>query len=166
MFKVLRNVEDVEDVEGILYIALFLNVLSLLNTLNIPNMYTYAFEKLDVWQRGRELNKQVYDLSKLLPNDEKFGITSQIRRASISVTCNLAEGSGRTKGKEQARFSEIAYSSLMEVLNLLITCVDLNYIQQLEIDKIRPLIGEISHKVNALRISQLKKHLQQKAAKG
>lgn len=129
-------------------------------------MYIYAFEKLNVWQRGRELNKQVYLLSKMLPNEEKFGIVSQIRRACISVTCNLAEGSSRTKGKEQARFSEIAYSSLMEVLNLLITCVDLEYIQQADVDKTRPLIEEISHKINALRVSQLKKYHQQKMVKG
>lgn len=126
-------------------------------------MYTYAFEKLDVWQRGRELNKQVYQLSRQLPNDEKFGITSQVRRASISVTCNLAEGSARTKGKEQVRFSEIAYGSLMEVLNLLITCVDLNYISPSELDSIRPFVEEISRKINALRLSQLEKHKKQKS---
>ena len=126
-------------------------------------MYTYAFEKLDVWQRGRELNKQVYQLSRQLPNDENFGMTSQVRRASISVTCNLAEGSARTKGKEQARFSEIAYGSLMEVLNLLITCVDLNYISPSELDSIRPFVEEISRKINALRLSQLEKHKKQKS---
>ncbi len=125
-------------------------------------MYSYAFEKLGVWHRGRELNKQIYGLSKLLPSEEKFGIISQIRRASISVTCNLAEGSSRTKGKEQARFSEIAYGSLMEVLNLLITCVDLGYLQPNELDLTRPLIEEIAHKINALRVSQLKKHQLQK----
>jgi four helix bundle protein len=126
-------------------------------------MYTYAFEKLDVWHRGCELNKQIYEISRRLPQDERFGVVSQIRRSGISITCNLAEGSGRTKGKEQARFSEIAYSSLMEVLNLLITCVDLKYIEQAEVDAVRPLIEEISHKINALRVSQLEKHKRQKS---
>jgi four helix bundle protein len=125
-------------------------------------MHAYTFEKLEVWQRGRELNKQVYHLSLQLPNDEKFGMTSQVRRASLSVTCNLAEGSGRTKGKEQARFSEIAYGSLVEVLNLLITAVDLKYIHQSDLADIRPLIEEISRKINALRLSQLEKHKRQK----
>ncbi|MBC7775274.1 MAG: four helix bundle protein [Phycisphaerae bacterium] len=125
-------------------------------------MHTYAFEKLDVWQLGRELNKQVYRLSKNLPNDEKFGVIYQIRRASISVTCNLAEGSGRTKGKDQARFSEIAYGSLLEVLNLLITCVDLDYLAQSEVDIIRPLIENISRKISGLRSAQLKRHKEQK----
>ena len=125
-------------------------------------MHAYTFEKLDVWQRGRELNKRIYQLSTQLPNDEKFGIVSQVRRASISVTCNLAEGSARTRGKEQARFSEIAYGSLMEVLNLLITSADLSYIHHSDVDNIRPLIEEISRKINALRLSQLEKHKRQK----
>lgn len=117
-------------------------------------MHAYSFEKLDVWQRGRELNKLVYHLSRQLPNDEKFGITSQVRRATISVSCNLAEGSARANGKEQARFSKIAYGSLMEVMNLLITSADLNYIQQSEVDHLRPLVEELSRKINALRLSQ------------
>lgn len=125
-------------------------------------MHTYSFEKLEAWKLGRELNKQVYRLSKNLPSDERFGIVSQIRRASISVTCNLAEGCGRTKGKEQARFSEIAYGSLMEVLNLLITCNDLDFLPQSDIDTIRPLIDDISRKISALRSAQLNRHKEQK----
>ena len=125
-------------------------------------MHAYTFEKLEIWQRGRELNRQVYQISRQLPNDENFGITSQLRRASISVTCNLAEGSARINGKDQARFSEIAYGSLMEVLNLFIVCVDLSYIHQHELDRIRPLIEEISRKINSLRLSQLEKHKKQK----
>lgn len=127
-------------------------------------MHAYPFEKLNVWQCGRVLNKQIYEITKNLPNDEKFGITSQLRRASISVICNLAEGSARVKGKEQARFSEIAYGSLMEVLNLLITCADLDYISSAHVQGIRPFIEEISRKINALRLSQLEKHKRQKNA--
>ena len=122
-------------------------------------MHIYAFEKLDAWQLGRELNKKIYQLSKNLPNDERFGVISQIRRASISVTCNLAEGSGRTKGKDQARFSEIAFSSLMEVLNLLIICVDLGYLDHNEVESIRPLIENISRKISGLRTAQLKREV-------
>lgn len=125
-------------------------------------MHAYPFEKLNVWHCGRTLNKHIYQLSKCLPNDEKFGITFQIRRASISVACNLAEGSARTKGKEQARFSEIAYGSFMEVLSLLITSADLAYITSAEVEQVRPLIEEISRKINALRLSQLEKHRRQK----
>ena len=125
-------------------------------------MHAYPFEKLNVWQCGRTLNKHVYNISKRLPDDEKFGLVSQIRRASISVTNNIAEGNARMKGKEQARFSEIAYGSLMEVLNLLIVAVDLHYINQIELQQIRPIIEDVSKKINALRRSQLEKHQKQK----
>lgn len=120
-------------------------------------MKQYSFEKLDVWQKGRLLVKAVYQLSKGFPADERFGMTQQIRRACISVTCNLAEGSARITGKEQARFSEISFGSLLEVLNLLIAAVDLDYITEATLAENRPLIEEIGNKLNALRESQVKR---------
>ena len=120
-------------------------------------MRHYYFEKLEVWQKGRLLVKEVYELSKNFPADEKFGMVQQIRRAGISVTCNLAEGSSRFSGKDQARFSEIAFGSLLEVLNLLIASVDLGYISEEMMNAQRPLIEEIGNKINALRETQLKR---------
>ena len=120
-------------------------------------MKQYFFEKLEVWQRARLLVKEVYQLTQKMPPEEKFGLTSQIRRSALSVTCNLVEGVSRMTGKEQARYSEIAYGSLMEVLNLLILSADLSYITTSEMDTHRPLIEEISHKINQLRKSQLAK---------
>ncbi len=120
-------------------------------------MKIYFFEKLDVWQRGRVLVKSIYQLSGNFPTEEKFGLTQQIRRASFSITCNLAEGTARFSGKDQARFSEIAFGSLMEVLNLLITAVDINYLTEEALLQQRPLIEEIGNKINALRESQLKR---------
>mgnify|MGYP003488007742 CR=1 FL=1 len=120
-------------------------------------MRLYYFEKLDVWQLGRNLIKNVYQLSKKLPNDERFGMISQMRRAGISINCNLAEGGSRTSGKEQARFTEIAFGSLMELLNLLITAVDLEYLPQEDIDSITPLINDIGNKLTRHRESQLRK---------
>ncbi len=118
-------------------------------------MKQYFFEKLRVWQSGRVLVKNVYALTKKMPADEKFGLISQIRRAALSVTCNLAEGTSRSSGKEQARFSEIAFGSLMEVLNLLITSSDLDYITESELDALRPLIEEIGNMLNKLKETQL-----------
>ncbi len=120
-------------------------------------MRQYSFEKLDVWQRGRVLVKAVYQFSKDFPTDEKFGMTQQIRRACISVTCNVAEGSARITGKEKARFYEIAFGSLLEVLNILIAAVDLEYVTENVLTENRPLIEEIGNKLNALRESQLKR---------
>ncbi|MBK8564167.1 MAG: four helix bundle protein [Saprospiraceae bacterium] len=73
--------------------------------------YTYAFEKLTVWQMNRQFAKKLYLKTKSFPKEELFGITSQIRRACISVSCNLAEGSARKTPKEQLRFYEIAFGS-------------------------------------------------------
>ncbi|HRI59092.1 MAG TPA: four helix bundle protein [Saprospiraceae bacterium] len=119
-------------------------------------MHQFSFERLNVWQRGRELCKLIYQISKGFTADERFGATQQIRRAALSVTCNLAEGSSRHKGVEKARYTEIAYGSLMEVLNLLIMGVDLEFIEEGTLNEIRPLIEEISNKLNKLRESQLK----------
>lgn len=117
-------------------------------------MRLYSFEKLDVWQKSRELNKLI-TLS--FPSNEQFGLTSQLRRASISVMLNIAEGTSRISGKEQGRFTEIAYSSLMEVLSSIIIARDLDYIKDETILEIRPLIEELSNKLNSLRKSQLNK---------
>ena len=119
-------------------------------------MYQFSFERLDVWQRGRELCKIIYQISQKFPPDERFGATQQIRRAALSITCNLAEGSSRHKSVEKARYTEIAYGSLMEVLNLLIVAVDLHFISEITFTDTRPIIEEISNKLNRLRESQLK----------
>jgi four helix bundle protein len=73
--------------------------------------YIYSFEKLDVWQEARKLVKEIYIVSDLFPTSEKFGLTNQIRRASVSVVSNIAEGVSRFSPKEQIRFIEIAYGS-------------------------------------------------------
>ncbi len=119
-------------------------------------MHQFSFERLDVWQRGREFCKLIYQISQKFPPDERFGATQQIRRAALSITCNLAEGSSRHKGPERARYTEIAYGSLMEVLNLLVIASDLHFIEAETLNIIRPMIEEISNKLNRLRESQLK----------
>ncbi|MBL7804156.1 MAG: four helix bundle protein [Saprospiraceae bacterium] len=121
-------------------------------------MRTYYFEKLDVWHKGRHLVKEVYLITKDFPSEEKFGMAQQLRRASISIPTNLAEGTSRKSGKDQARFTEIAYGSLMEVLSLLITALDLGFLTENQIDSLRPPIEEIGNKLNALRETQLKRN--------
>jgi four helix bundle protein len=74
----------------------------------------FNFEKLDVWRRSVELASQVYDLSGRFPPDEKFGLTSQMRRAAVSVSSNIAEGSSRSSRADFARFVELAVGSLYE----------------------------------------------------
>ncbi|MDX1911237.1 MAG: four helix bundle protein [Saprospiraceae bacterium] len=117
----------------------------------------YSFEKLEVWQQSRELIKRIYHFSKFLPKEERYGIVAQIRRASISVSCNLAEGTSRLNPKEQARFSEMAYGSLMEIYSLLVVCTDLDDIPSSRFENLFEMIQGISFNINALRSSQLKR---------
>ncbi len=86
----------------------------------------YSFEKLDSWVDARKLVKWIYEKTAKFPAEEKFGLVMQLRRAGISIVSNLAEGSARMTPKDQAHFTNLAYSSLIEVLNQLIIAADLN----------------------------------------
>lgn len=77
----------------------------------------FRFEKLDVWQKAIVFADSIYSMTARFPNDERFGLTNQMRRASVSVSSNIAEGSGRSTNPDFARFVEIAYASLMEVVS-------------------------------------------------
>ena len=117
--------------------------------------YKFNFLKLEVWQLARVLNRQLFDLTKNFPSDEKFGLISQIRRASVFIASNLADGSAKNSKKDQAHFSTIAFSSTMEVLNLLILAKDLDYINEEVYSTIRPDVEKLANKINALKQSQL-----------
>jgi four helix bundle protein len=110
----------------------------------------YSFEKLKVWQDSRELAKMIYKITKSFPDDEKFGITSQMRRAAISVSSNIVEGSYRSSGKDKSNFMTFAFSSLMELLNQTNASLDLNYINEDQYNEIRNQIEKISNKLNGL----------------
>lgn len=115
----------------------------------------YSFEKLIVWQESRKLAKEVYILSRKFPKEEQFSLTSQVRRAIISVCSNIAEGSSRSLSKDKARFTEISFGSLLEVLNQLILAVDFEFITIEELNNLRPKIDEIAKMLNGLKKSQL-----------
>ncbi len=118
-------------------------------------MKTYSFEKLTVWNLSRTLVKEIYSLTKAFPKEEVYGLTSQIKRAVISVSSNITEGTARISNKEKARYSEMAFGSLMEVLSQLIVAQDLNYLSESEVNNTRPLIDELANKINKLRKNQL-----------
>jgi four helix bundle protein len=117
-------------------------------------MKTYSFEKLIVWQKARKVAVLIYKTTKGFPKEEIFGISSQMRRCSVSIPSNIAEGSGRQTYKEKARFTEIAYASALELLNQLIISLDLEYIKEEDYIKIRTEIEEITFMLDALRKSQ------------
>mgnify|MGYP000083938494 CR=1 FL=1 len=112
--------------------------------------YTYAFEKMSVWQQARQVTKLIYLKTKSFPKEELFGVTSQIRRASISICCNLAEGSARIGAKDQNRFYEIAFSSAIEVVNLLILCIDFEYLIESEYTVLRTEMERLTYSINKL----------------
>lgn len=112
--------------------------------------YTYSFEKMHVWQLARQVVKVIYLKTKSFPKEELFGITSQIRRASISVCCNLAEGSSRVSAADQNRFYEIAFSSAVEVVNLLVLCFDLELLTENEYVGIRTELEKLTFQINKL----------------
>ena len=117
-------------------------------------MRVFSFEKLIAWQKGRELAVLIYKTTKQFPKDELFGLTSQMRRCSISIASNLAEGSGRISFKDKARFTEIAYSSSLELLNQLILSNDLEYINENEYTHIREKVLEVNMLIDGLYKSQ------------
>jgi four helix bundle protein len=75
----------------------------------------FSFEKLEVWQKSIDFADLTYDLTRTFPNDERFGLTSQMRRAAVSISSNIAEGSSRFSKTDFARFIEIAIGSVFEV---------------------------------------------------
>ena len=113
-------------------------------------MYTFSFERLEVWNRSRLLTKKTYEITKVWPESENFGMISQIRRAVISLCSNIAEGSSRKTMKDQAHFYSIAYSSLMETLNQLIISNDLRYLEDSKLLDLRNNIHSISIMLNNL----------------
>lgn len=119
-----------------------------------PMAYTYGFEKLKVWLNSIALVKTIYSCTRNFPNEEKFGITSQIRRSSLSVPTNISEGVSRKTPKDQAHFTTIAYSSLTETLNLLIIVKELSLMNEDDSAKCRRQVEEVSFLLNNLRKSQ------------
>ena len=97
----------------------------------------------------------VYRLSVSFPSDERFGLTNQIRRAAVSVASNIAEGQGRLNRKDQAHFSQIAYSSLMEVVCQADIAHELGMLREPNLQEIRDLAGSLAFRLSALHKSQL-----------
>lgn len=124
---------------------------------NLNESYKFGFEKLEVWQNSIQLSKLIYYLTLSFPKEETYGLTSQIRRAMISVSSNIAEGSSKNSLKDQTRFSEIAFGSLLEVLNQIILAFELSYISEENYIDCRNKIEIISRQLNALKKSQVKR---------
>ncbi|MCH8839471.1 MAG: four helix bundle protein [Planctomycetes bacterium] len=115
----------------------------------------FRFEKLDVWQKAVEFANRVYEASRGFPSDERFGLTSQMRRAAVSISSNIAEGSGRSSDKDFAHFIEIAYGSLMEVTSQAQVAVRQSFLESQTRDELYQRAEELARMLSGLRSSLL-----------
>ena len=109
------------------------------------------FRRLKVWEKSHVLTLEVYELSGSFPKAERYGLTSQLRRASVSISANIAEGCGRETQVEFARFLDIAMGSASEVEYLLLLANDLEYIQEDDYASIVAQVIEIKRMLAGLR---------------
>ena len=108
------------------------------------------FTKLKVWQKAHTFTINLYKISSTFPSEEKFGLTNQIRRASVSIESNLAEGAGRTSNKDFSRFLGIAQGSAFEVKCQILIAKDLGYIENNKSELLMDKINEVSRMLTSL----------------
>ena len=108
-----------------------------------------TFQDLHVWQAARELRQKFYEIARRLPAEEKYGLASQMRRAAVSVTNNVAEGHGRYHYQENIQFLRMSRGSLEELLDDLTVCSDEQYLEVLEIKGVEMDIGRVRALLNA-----------------
>ncbi len=118
-------------------------------------MKKYSFEKLDVWDQSNNFIDKIYDLTSNFPRDERYSLTSQLKRAALSVGNNIAEGSGRITAKDKANFTQISFGSLMECLNLIIVAKRREFITHEQLTELRNDINNIAQMLSKLRRAQL-----------
>ena len=112
---------------------------------------TRDYKDLLVWQKGIALVKQVYSISRQFPPDERFGLTSQIRRAAVSIPSNIAEGQARHTGKEFIQFLSHAEGSVAEVDTQLTLAMELGFCSRSELREALQLVLELRRMLNSLR---------------
>ena len=116
-------------------------------------MEVFGYRRLVAYQKAKEVVKMTYKLIKKCPSEERYGMSDQLRRASVSITSNIAEGRGRLYHKEFFQFLSISRGSLYEIETQLEICERLNYIDKTKTEKAKSLIVEISKMLNALAVS-------------
>lgn len=107
------------------------------------------FKELEIWQLGQSLTIDIYKVTIKMPKEEVYGLTSQMRRASVSIPSNIAEGCSRNSNKEFNRFLEIAIGSSFELETQLIISQELGLLPQDEVQKILQSLSILQPKINA-----------------
>ncbi len=114
-------------------------------------MDSFGFRDLRVYQTSRDLVKTIYSVLAAYPSNEQYALCDQLRRASVSVPSNIAEGMSRSSDKEKAHFIEISYGSLMEVLCQMEISKELNYVTEEQMKDIENQITIIAKQLSKLR---------------
>ena len=117
------------------------------------------YKELTVWQKAYQVCLEVYKITKGFPGEERYGLTSQIRRAAVSVPSNIAEGYGRKTTREYIRSLYLAYGSNCELDTQISLSGDLGYMKAQEKEMLQKNIGEVERMLKALIKSLEDKHL-------
>jgi four helix bundle protein len=115
-------------------------------------MSDFKFEELSVYRKAIEFINEIYLLTKSFPNEEMFGLTAQLRRAAVSISLNIAEGSARSK-KDFGRFIDMAKGSLCECIAVLQIAFRQNYVEECKYNDLRADLAEISKMLSGLKKS-------------
>ena len=110
----------------------------------MDNSSFFSFEKLNVWQRAREVMKITYSAVKSFPPYETFGLADQMRRSAVSIVSNIAEGTGRDSDKQKKHFFQIARGSAYELYCQYVAASDLEYINKEKFDEVKESLDVIS----------------------
>ncbi len=110
----------------------------------------YHFEKLEIWQKAMKLVDEIYSITEIFPSKEKFALIDQIRRSTVSIPINIAEGSGRNSKKEFIQFLSIARGSLYETVTLLMIAKNRSYIEDLKYTELSGSIDSINKMLSRL----------------
>ena len=112
-------------------------------------MATFTFQNIQAWQMAHEFTKLVYQITKSFPEEERFGLTSQFRRAAVSIGANIAEGYKKLSKADKLRFLNISEGSMSECMNYIILAKDLEYINDLQYEQLCSTIGSASRLLTA-----------------
>ena len=112
---------------------------------------SFKFEDLKIWKESVKFATEIYNLTKKFPKDEQFGIISQLNRAAVSISLNIAEGIGRHSDPDLTRFIQIAVGSLNEVVTILYITLEQKYITQTEFESFYKRCEQISKMLHAFR---------------
>ena len=113
-------------------------------------MKTSNYKELQVWHKAIDLVVEIYNLTKLLPKEETYAISDQIRRAAVSIPSNIAEGQSRNSAKEFIQFLSIARGSLAELETQLLICIKVNMLSEDNITEAQNIITEIGKMIKGL----------------